>query len=104
MPYELFWHLNPRKLEPFKYAYQKKMEQEDYNAWVLGQYTRLAIASCFSGKKSKYPDEPFSMDKQQENALSGEEQFLLWIDAYNRKSERKNTSLDMVEMPMLEQN
>lgn len=89
MPYELFWHLNPKKIEPFKTAYQKRIEQENHNAWLQGGYIRDAIASCFD-KESKYPQQPYSMEKSDDVGLSGEEQFLLWIDEYNRSCDSRN--------------
>lgn len=58
MPYETFWHLNPKKLEPFRSAYQKKADISNYNAWLNGIYVLKAIAACF-GNNSKYPSEPY---------------------------------------------
>lgn len=89
MPYELFWHLNPKKLEPFKTAYQKRLEQDDYNAWLHGCYIREAIGSCMD-KNCKYPKQPLGMNPAEQKELSGEEQFLLWIDSYNRSYDKQN--------------
>nr|DAP78967.1 MAG TPA: hypothetical protein [Bacteriophage sp.] len=63
-------------------SYQKKLEVDNYNAWLHGQYIRLAVGSVLDGKKCKYPLEPFTSNKA-ENAFSGEERFLLWIEAFN---------------------
>ena len=84
MPYELFWHLNPAKLKPFKMAYQKKLVQDDYHAWLQGIYIRTAVGSVMDHKKCRYPVRPMSMEEK-ESALSGEEKFLLWIDEFNRR-------------------
>lgn len=82
--------MNPKRLEPFKMAYQKRLEQADYNAWLQGNYIRDAIGSCLLDKKYKYPKQPYSMNKTEGDGLSEEEQFLLWIDAYNRKYDGEN--------------
>lgn len=86
VPYELFWHLNPRKLEPFKAAYQKKLEIDNQNAWLQGQYIRLAVGSVLDGKKCKYPKEPFNMGEEKDSR-SAEADFLAWIEVYNALAE-----------------
>ena len=48
VPYDLFWHLNPRKLEPFRTAYKDRLSQEDYYAWRQGAYK-------FSRTRTKWP-------------------------------------------------
>lgn len=90
MPYETFWHLNPKKLEPFQVAYKKRLEQEDYFAWLNGKYIQAAIGSCLDSKHCKYPSRPMTTEAQETETLSGEEQFILWIDAYNRSYDGNN--------------
>lgn len=85
VPYELFWHLNPRKLEPFKMSYQKRLEIDNHNAWIQGQYIRLAIGSVLDGKKCKYPEAPLFAG---EDEKSSEEKFLAWIEVYNANFDR----------------
>ena len=59
--YELFWHLNPRKLEPFR----KKREIEakqwyddlDILAWRIGYYDAQAMGLWW-GKNNTYPESP----------------------------------------------
>lgn len=83
----MFKHLNPKKLEPFKQAYQMKLDHEDYVAWLHGAYIQKAVGSCLDGKHCKYPSQPESVNNTVNQGLSGEEQFLLWVDSYNRKYE-----------------
>ena len=60
-PYEVFWHLNPRKLEPFR----KKREIEakqlyddlDFLAWRIGYYDTHAMGVWW-GKNATSPDKP----------------------------------------------
>lgn len=92
VPYELFWHLNPRKLEPFKTAYQKKLEIDNQNAWLQGQYIRLAVGSVLDGKKCKYPKEPFNTGDDGDK-VSAEADFMDWIAAFNAGFEAKTDNL-----------
>lgn len=92
VPYDLFWHLNPRKLEPFRTAYKDRLSQEDHYAWRQGAYIKLAVGSILFGRKCKYPENPFSLTAGdgEHTGLSDEEKFVLWIDEYNRRFEESN--------------
>lgn len=58
MSWELFWHLNPKKLKPFSLSHKKKLQEKDrlIHAW-LGTYglsaLTVAIDHCLNGKKAK---------------------------------------------------
>lgn len=64
MPYDLFWHLNPKKLKPFQKAYELKRKVEDEKMWQMGMYVNqavtVAIDHALNGKKakSKYLEKP----------------------------------------------
>ena len=64
VPYETFWHLNPKKLKPFEKAYELKIEARqsriNLEAWLNGLYNQNAVASVLS-KDSKYPKKPFDL-------------------------------------------
>lgn len=64
VPWETFWHLNPKKLKPFEKAYEMEMDSRqraaNLNAWIQGMYEQHAIASIF-GKNAKYPSKPFDL-------------------------------------------
>ena len=55
VPYDLFWHLNPSKLIPFRKAYEERLEQEERARWMNGMYIMQAISACFG---EKYPEKP----------------------------------------------
>lgn len=57
----------------------------DYEAWLHGQYQMASIGAALS-KKCKYPDRPISM-RDEQNKISEEDKFILWIDAFNRSQE-----------------
>lgn len=64
VPYEVFWHLNPRKLKPFEKAYDLEMQGRqnamNLEAWIKGLYNQHAVASVLS-KNAKYPQKPFDL-------------------------------------------
>lgn len=59
--YELFWHLNPVKLESFYEMYRMKVKEQvimqDSFAWMQGAYIRDAILSVIN-RTAAYPKEP----------------------------------------------
>lgn len=73
-----------------EYIREKKEQVQmlDVSAYYNGLYMQQAIASCFS-KKAKYPKQPLSMAPKKK-ALSGEEQFKLWVEEYNRRFDEKH--------------
>lgn len=87
IPYETFWNLNPRVMNIYQREYKRSLEERqqiiDYEAWLRGQYQIASIGAALS-RKCKYPTSPFSM-QEEEKGLSEEEQFLLWVDEFNRK-------------------
>lgn len=58
VPYDVFWHLNPKKLDAFVIAHKQKMKEQDalMHLWV-GTYgisaLTFAIDHCLNGKKAK---------------------------------------------------
>ena len=55
----------------------------DVAAYYQGLYVQQAVASCFS-KSAKYPKKPLSLEPK-EKALSGEEQFRLLVEEFNKQ-------------------
>lgn len=59
--YELFWHLNPAKLECFFEAKRQRIKEEitvqDSFAWLQGAYVREAFLSVLN-RNATYPKEP----------------------------------------------
>ena len=45
VPYDLFWHLTPKKLESFEKAYKLKRQIEDENNW----YVKVANGTAVPG-------------------------------------------------------
>lgn len=68
IPEERFWQLNPRKMKPWKKAYEMRLEHEDRIAWETGRYFMASIGAALNGKPDIYPRLPFSQLKElQEN-------------------------------------
>ena len=84
--YDLFWTLTPKSLSPFVKAFRLKQEYEDAQAWRLGGYIKMAIASSFS-KNAKYPEKPLSMaDKVIEAPMEViKDKFLRHMKEVNRR-------------------
>lgn len=82
--------MNPKIMDVYQNVYVKQMEEKrdliNYTAWLQGQYNMESIGAVMS-RKHKYPKSPYGLGEKQ-NALSGEEQFLLWIEAYNQRFDR----------------
>ena len=64
-----FWTMNPKRIKPYKKAYELKLKENDEQSWLQGMYIQQALLSTvgnmFRGKNSKpfkYPDKPFSLD------------------------------------------
>ena len=70
VPYDLFWHLNPKKLQPFKEAYQKRLEIEEYSRWRNGLYVMRAVRACFG---EEYPEKPFGLEAEKDSYLDDTE-------------------------------
>ncbi len=76
VPYDTFWHLNPRKLKPFEKAYEMEMDSrqnaKNLEAWLNGLYNQNAVASVLS-KNAKYPKKPFDIFGKQKAKTPEEE-------------------------------
>lgn len=95
--YDLFWHLNPKKLEPF---YKAKLKEygniRDLNhlaSHQSGLYVRLAVASCFS-KNNRYPEVPLGMEENVHEdsecqAMSDADRFAAFAAAHRAAIKKK---------------
>ena len=90
VPYDLFWHLNPTKLKPWREAYEEKNRANDVTARNIGRYVLEAIASCFGDHT--YTDMPYSIKEQQEEqkGFTDAERFEIWAMQFN--SQRNNNN------------
>lgn len=88
VPYDLFFRLTPKTLEPFIESYQKTQEQEqeriNYNAWLNGWYVRLAVASALS-KKAHYPAKPIADEDKEESEKDYVAQRRAFFERFNRE-------------------
>lgn len=104
VPYELFWHLTPSKLDAFRKAYIIKQENKDEELWRLGLYFRESLEStvCNStlwrkngSKPHEYPDKPLlsKQTKEQEEKRIAEE---MTPEERKRKTELFFTKLNVM--------
>lgn len=87
VPWDVFWHLNPKKLEPFVKAYAQKKQERSDEMWLMGQYVAAALDATVCNampfikrrSKGKYPERPIRVipltpeekKAEQERALEG---------------------------------
>lgn len=81
IPFETFWHLNPKKMKPIYEAEKIKAQQRDEEIWhACGNYlvsaVMTAVDKCLNGRKSsvKYIEQPLLRNRaEKEDDLSEEE-------------------------------
>ncbi len=94
VPYDVFWHLNPRKLKPFEKAYEMDMDSRqnatNLEAWLYGLYNQHAIASVLA-KNTKYPKKPFDLfdGKQKKTAVEEGRDFEKYVQQFNAMRKNK---------------
>ena len=107
--YELFWRLNPHKLQAFFEAKKQKIKEDvqiyDSFAWLLGTYVRDAFLSSIN-RNSSYPrsprglnqDDNFNYDQNQDQDdesrspsknMSDGQKFALFMVKHNKALEAK---------------
>lgn len=65
---------------------QEQIRLIDYTSWLNGLYIVNAVQTAFNPKKAKYPKTPM-FQEEEKKSLSQEEQFLLWVDEFNKRYE-----------------
>jgi len=94
VPYEVFWHLNPRKLKPFEKAYEMDMDARqgrmNLEAWLHGLYVQNAVGSILS-KNAKYPKKPHEIFGSKRKKTPQEEgmDFLRYVEQFNAQRRNK---------------
>lgn len=91
MPYEVFWHLNPRKLAPFYEGYRQRIEREwkmqdrasDILAWRIGNYVQRGVAALFP-KGGRYPAEPLTITAAKTESQTAADNFRSFLRHYKR--------------------
>lgn len=81
VPEERFWHMNPRRIKPFRTAFEKKT---NYIAWINGIYVGKAIGACFP-KGTKYPEIPIESSSDEIKKMPDAEMFGIFALEINKK-------------------
>lgn len=90
VPYDLFWSLNPKKLTPFRIAYQKKIDMDAYARWEMGRLINMAVWNI-----KNYPKNPLVGENEDENIGSTEsaaitaKKFDAWAKLFNEGFENR---------------
>lgn len=93
MPENIFWDLNPKRLEPwqrhFEYQEQVRSDEIDYRSWLAGRYVLDAIAAALDSKKNPYPTEPYSTtqrrNEEEEARQFAADKFAAFAMAFNAR-------------------
>ena len=96
VPYETFWNLTPKKIEPFIEAFRQKQiyeaeafkEQTNFTAWLNGIYISHAISACYS-KNAVYPEIPLDLSGKSNNDEQDAIKFEAWALAFNAERKKK---------------
>lgn len=92
--YELFWHMNPKKLGPFFEAKRLQVKEQvtvqDRFAWLQGVYVRRAFLSCIN-KNSSYPRNPIGLNRDEEYDQDAED------TSQHKMTDGQNFALFMVK-------
>ena len=103
MPEADFWHLNPRKLNPYIDALKIKSRVNDEEMWALGQYVHEAVGSAvdkvLAGKKSKwkYLDAPLLQKAEEKQAEEKGKSKPLTQEEQKRKVEQLFLKLQIMQ-------
>ena len=95
VPYELFWHLNPKKLEPFYEAEKLRADarenRDNRMAWLIGLYFTHSIASMLPKSRTKYPNTPIDFNAKPNTDA---ERFAEWAKEHNKaKAEKRRRGI-----------
>lgn len=83
------------ELKPYNIAYKKKNEirakEREYNAWLIGAYTRIAVSSSnvgnsslFTKKVNEYPKHPYSDNESKKSNITVEQSESIAIFEMNK--------------------
>lgn len=92
---EKFWHMNPRKMEPYAEAMNLRVQDEnrriEVTAWANGLYVHKAVGAIFGKHAPKYPNKPetiFTDGRAEKNSLTDADrfyQYMVWRNAQKKQ-------------------
>ena len=92
--YDLFWSLNPRKLQPFVKSFEMKQKMKteyiNFQTWLQGIYFGKALVASLD-KNQEYFKEPIDFQKIKEQKSQEElmaMKFEAWSVAFNQSLEK----------------
>lgn len=93
---EEFWKMGPKELEPYLKAHKlrekQKIEQANFQGWLMGIYVSHAIGSVLS-EISKYPEKPIDLFgdeiSEEERLRMDAELFAAYADEYNKQMKKE---------------
>lgn len=102
VPYDLFWHLNPRKLLPFAETYRRKRQQQSDDMWLMGQYVASALDATVCNampfikrkQKGKYLEKPIRVVPmtEEEKIIEEEKELDKFLSFFNGMDSDENNN------------
>jgi hypothetical protein len=97
IPEDRFWHMNPRKLEPYDKAYELRQtdwkRKVEIEAWAHGMYVHRAIGCVFSKPAQPYPQKPDSLfEETREVELTDGQKFYAYMLKHNAARRKRAKS------------
>ena len=98
IPENVFWNLDPMKIEPYIRAREikdkRKVEEANFQGWITGIYITHAL-SCVLSQTHRYPEKPielFGDDLSEDERMNQEATiFAAYAEEYNRRLRKENT-------------
>lgn len=89
MTYSQYWDEDPMLAVSYRIAYQRKLDDQNYIAWLQGAYINQALTVNLSHMTSKnsraeYPREPyqiFDFRTEEEKLADERKKLMLWLDS-----------------------
>ena len=84
MSYEEYWYGDTTLSRYYYQAYQLRLQQRDYDAWLAGAYVKAAIESSIGNafRKSSsdavsYPSQPYTIEEKRQREINEEQEALI---------------------------
>ena len=96
VPYDLFWHLNPRKLKAFAMAYARRRQDQLDDMWYMDATVCNMMPFVKRPQKGKYPEKPIRILPETEAERKAAEErelqkFIGFAGALENKVKSKTT-------------
>lgn len=96
-----FWGMNPHIIKLLLKGHEEKIKEQDYLAWLQGQYTlsavSVAVEHCLAGRKakSKYIKKPLLQELEEKNKPMTENEIQKQRELFVAKLQAMKTNFEI---------